>query len=81
MSWCFALVNGHTVEIYFEAGRNRQSKILGHAYVCPEEFATKKEKLWLRKDTKRFRLSYRKGVYKHLPSTVHIDIGSHDEVY
>lgn len=66
MSWCFAKINGRTAEIYFDVGKDKHPKIRGHAYVCPEEFTTKKEQQLLREETERFRFSYRKGAYRYL---------------
>lgn len=66
MSWCFAVINGRTAEIYFDVEKNEQSKIWGHAYVKLQEFTAKREQNQIRKDTERFRFSYRKGAYRRL---------------
>lgn len=64
-SWTFAVVNGKLAEIFFENdNKNRKSKIFGHCYVKEDEYMTKYERLWIKKDTAKYRLSYRKGEYR-----------------
>ncbi len=65
MSWCFATVNGKLAEIFFKKAKKKIS-ILGYAYVKKSEYKTKKEKAWIEKDIKKFKLVYRNGVYKNL---------------
>ena len=68
MSWSFAIVNGRIAEIFFDVTGNGYMEILSHAYVRSEEYTTKKERNWLRKDTARYRFSYRKKTYRPLPA-------------
>ena len=63
MNWCFALVNKRLAEIYFNTTRNGKRKINGHCYIRKSEFKTKREQKWIRTDTERVRLVYRKGKY------------------
>jgi len=63
MDWCFAIVNGRLAEIFFER-KNGKMEFLGHAYVKKSEYKTKKEKKWIKEDTEKFKLVYRKGIYK-----------------
>lgn len=65
MSWCFATINGKLAEIFFEKEKKKLN-IQGHAYVKKSEYKTKQEKAWIEKDTRKFRFSYRKGLYKNL---------------
>lgn len=58
--WCFGLVNGKLAEIFYENG-----KIFGHAYVSADDYKTKREKQWIRSDTQKVQLSFRKGVYRN----------------
>ncbi len=67
MHWCFAKVNNRLAEVHFEKGKNL--KILGHCYVQASEYTTKKEKDWIKTDTERLRLVYRKGKYRKLQKT------------
>lgn len=61
--WSFALVNNKLAEVFFERKRGKII-FLGHAYVKESEYTTKMEKSWIKKDTARVRLVYRKGEYK-----------------
>jgi hypothetical protein len=61
--WSFALVNSKLAEVFFERKRGKNI-FLGHAYVKESEYTTNKEKGWIKKDTARVRLVYRKGEYK-----------------
>ena len=63
MSWCFAKVNGKLAEVYFE-GSGEKLKIFGHAYVNSEEYQTKKEQSWIKKDTDKFQFTFREGQYR-----------------
>lgn len=65
MGWCFAIVNGKLAELFFEK-ENGVIKMLGHAYVKESEHRTKREKLWIKRDTARYKFSYRKSKYKDL---------------
>ena len=64
MGWCFAFINKRLAKIFFEEKRN-EMMIMGHCYVSPEEYKTKKEQLWIKKDTKELQFSYRSGVYRN----------------
>ncbi len=61
MSWCFAVVNHRLAEIYFENGR-----VWGHCLVRRSEFKLKKEREWIEKDTKKYKLKYAGGKYSFL---------------
>ena len=63
MVWSFGLVNNKLAEIFFER-KTGEVVFLGHAYVKEQEYTTKKEKKWIKKETARVRLAYRKGKYK-----------------
>lgn len=63
--WCFAIVNGKLAEIFFDKKRDKP-KILGHAFVEPEEYKTKKELKWIKEDTAKYQLSYKNKKYKDL---------------
>ena len=65
MNWCFAIVNGRLAEIFFEKKGNNID-FLGHCYVKKEEYKAEKEQRMITEDTKKFRLTYRKGDYKLL---------------
>lgn len=65
MSWCFAIVNGRLAEIFFEKTRNNVG-LVGHAYVKKSDYTTKHERQCIEKDTSKFKLIYKKGVYKDL---------------
>ena len=63
MSWSFAIVNNKLAEIYFKDGK-KSSRICAHCYVRREDYKTKLEQRWIKKDTKHLRFSYRKGEYR-----------------
>jgi hypothetical protein len=63
MSWSFAIVNNKLAEIYFEK-RDSNPILIGHCYVKESEYTTKKEKAWIKRDTSKYRFTYRKGEYK-----------------
>ncbi len=65
MSWCLAIVNGRLAEIFFEKTRNNIG-LVGHAYVNKGDYQTKRERLWIEKNTGKFKLAYKKGIYKDL---------------
>ncbi len=67
MNWCFATVNGRLAEIFFEKKRNSAS-LMGHTYVKKGNYKTKYEKIWIEKDSNKFKLTYKKGIYKDLTS-------------
>lgn len=64
MSWCFAIINNHLAEIFYEGENPKSMKISGHAYVNKSEYTTKKEKEWIANDTKKLNFSYHQGIYK-----------------
>ncbi len=55
MNWSFATVNGKFIVT-----------ILNHGYVDRSKFTTKKEKMYIEHDLKKYRFSYRKSKYKDL---------------
>lgn len=65
MNWCFAKVNNRLAELFFEKLRGK-TKILGHAYVKEEEYKTKKEREWIKKESTKFQFVYRNGTYKDI---------------
>jgi hypothetical protein len=69
MSWCFAKVNNRLAEIYFNETK-KGPKVWGHCYVKKEEYKTKKEQEWIKKDIAQFCFKYRKGKYKRIKVNV-----------
>lgn len=65
MFWCFAKVNNRVAEIYFEE-RKSGIKILGHCYVKPEKYKTKREQKWIDDDTPKFQFIYRNKKYRRI---------------
>ena len=65
MDWCFAIINGRLAEIFFEKKGNK-IKFLGHSYVKKGEYKTKEELKSIGEDTKKFKFSCRKSIYKQL---------------
>lgn len=63
MSWRFGIVNSRLAEVYFERKSNR-IVFKGHCYVEESEYKTKREKKWIKEDTKKLKLIYRKKKYK-----------------
>ncbi|OGH16936.1 MAG: hypothetical protein A3C22_02135 [Candidatus Levybacteria bacterium RIFCSPHIGHO2_02_FULL_37_10] len=61
--WSFALVNNKLAEVFFERKRG-ENIFFGHAYVKESEYATRREKRWIKEDATKVRLVYRKGKYK-----------------
>jgi len=55
MSWQFGLINGKLAEVFFDD----KKRILGYCYVNESKYTTKKEKRWIKNDTKQFQLTYR----------------------
>jgi hypothetical protein len=60
--WCFALVNGRLVEIFFD----EEHGIYGHCYVKKEEYS-KREQRMIHSDIKKYQFLYRKGCYTVKP--------------
>jgi len=59
MNWCFALINEKLAELFFQKwGRGR--RFLGHAYVNKSEYKTKKELVWIEKETKLYQFKWTK---------------------
>lgn len=67
MHWCFAIVNGRLAELYFEVKRGKPVP-MAHCYVKKEEYTTKREQQWIKKDTQNLRFSWRKGKYNRMKS-------------
>lgn len=63
MGWCFAIVNNKIAEIFFQRKRGKLY-LEAHCYVKESEYKTKREKLWIAKDSKKYKFTYRNGVYK-----------------
>src|SRR3989344_5875301 len=63
MCWSFAIVNNKLAEIFFENKRGKTC-FYGHVYVKEPDYATKKERRWIKEDSDRYQLTYRKGMYK-----------------
>ena len=63
MSWCFALINNKLAELFFDKTSKGKVKIQGFCYVDRREYKTQKERRWIKKDTEKVRLIYRKGKY------------------
>jgi hypothetical protein len=65
MRWCFAMVNEHLAEIYFEKKRGKP-RVFGHCYVKPNEYKTKQEQKWIQGDTARLRFIYSQKKYRQI---------------
>ena len=63
MSWSFAIVNGKLAEIFFDRKKNGDPIMLGFCYVKKSEYKTKREKQYIKTDTKKYRLTYRNKKY------------------
>lgn len=57
------MVNNKLAEVFFERKRGKNI-FLGHAYIKESEYKTRKERRWIKEDTARVRLVYRRGEYK-----------------
>lgn len=66
MGWSFAIVNNKLAEIFFDKNKVGKTKIRGHCYVKRSEYKTKQEHKWIKEDTARVQLMYRKGKYKRI---------------
>lgn len=64
--WSFAIVNGKLAEIHWDKMGDGTRRFYGHCYVNASEYDTKKEKDWIKKDTKTLRFSWRNKKYKYL---------------
>lgn len=60
-NWCFAIINGSLAELYFDP---KTRELWGHFYTKESSYKTKKEKEYIREDTKNVRFSYRNKTYK-----------------
>lgn len=74
MHWCFAIVNGRLAEVFFDIKRDGKKHIFAHAYVKEREYPTKREKLMIKKDTAKTRLSYRNKKYRRMFSPQNIEL-------
>ena len=63
MSWCFAIVNNKLAEIFFDKTSKGKAKIRGFCYVKKNEYKNKKERKWIKEDTAKVQLMWRKGKY------------------
>ena len=59
MSWQFGVINGKLAEVFF-----KNKKILGFCYVSKDRYTTRKERGWIKNDTKKLRLSYRQKMFR-----------------
>ena len=62
MNWVFAIINGRLAELFFEKKKGRPY-LLAHAYVKASHYKTAHEKRMIRKDTKKYRFTYRNKQY------------------
>ncbi|MFA4872787.1 MAG: hypothetical protein WC659_02530 [Patescibacteria group bacterium] len=67
MGWCFAIINNRLAELHFEHF-GTHTKMVGYCYVKRSEYRSKQEQKWIQEDTKKGRLTYRKGKYYFKPS-------------
>lgn len=67
MYWCFAVVNNHLAEIFYDRKRSK-FVILGHCYVKKGEYNTTREQLQIKQDTKKFHFVRKNNTYKQLPT-------------
>lgn len=65
MNWSFGIVNNKLAEVFFQKSKGK-IKFIGHCYVKEEEYKTKREREWIKKDTEKVRLVYRKGEYREV---------------
>src|SRR3989344_9598985 len=61
--WAFALINGRLAEFHYEISKGKFYMTYGHCYVNRDEYKTKKEHEWIKKDTQKYRFTYRKEKY------------------
>ena len=66
MYWSFAILNGRLAEVFFDTLKGGKPKVHSHGYVKRTEYKTRHEKKMIDDDTKKNRLSYRKGKYRRL---------------
>ena len=65
MPWCFAIVNNKLAEIYFD-DYTKRIKMIGHCYVKKQEYRTRQEQKWIKKDIAKYRFVYKQGKYKKI---------------
>lgn len=65
MNWCFAIINNKLAEVYFEREFGK-IKYFGHCYINENDYKTKKEKDYIKKDTAHIKLVYGNGSYKRI---------------
>ncbi|MEK7470889.1 MAG: hypothetical protein AAB622_02735 [Patescibacteria group bacterium] len=63
--WCFGKVNGKLAEVYFEEKRGK-NEIYAHCFVDEKDYKTKREKMWIKEDTKKFKFSFKNSKYTDL---------------
>src|SRR3989338_6539153 len=68
MGWCFALINGRLAEIFFEK-KGKKVLLKGHCFVKEEEYKTKQEKTWIKKDTNQYQFRHKGGKYTEINSS------------
>lgn len=62
--WAFALINGRLAEFHYEVIKGKSYMTYGHCYVRRSEYKTKKEQMWIDKDTAKNRFTYRNKQYR-----------------
>ncbi|MEK9159320.1 MAG: hypothetical protein AAB383_01180 [Patescibacteria group bacterium] len=65
MGWCFALINGRLAEIFFDK-KGKKTLLEGHCFVEEEEYKTKQEKTWIKKDISSYQFKYKGGKYTEI---------------
>ena len=65
-AWSFALVNGRLAEVFFKIKKGK-TIIDGHTPVKREIYYRKHDQRLIDSDTKKYKLTFRKGVYTRQP--------------
>ena len=66
MDWSFAIVNGKLSEIFYNKSKKGKVKMIGFCHVNKSDYKTRKEQEYILKDTAKFRLTFRKNIYKQI---------------
>ncbi len=64
--WCFALVNGKLAELHYDKLKNSERRLYAHCYVKNSAYKTKREKKWIKEETKNARFTFRNKEYVYL---------------
>lgn len=59
MSWMFAIINRRLAEIFFEEKSGGRVECPGYCYVKRSEYKSRKERDYIREDTKRLKLRWK----------------------